>query len=88
MITGGRKVKTEAATEEEYDISPPENPIYELADPEQARIVMWRLDCFEKLGFTRTAATALAIRRDIERTRVEGLVAQGAFPHQVIGILL
>lgn len=64
------------------------DPLYNVGDPKEAQIVGWRVDCFERLGFAHTAALALAMRRDVDRSQVENLVAKGAAHAQVMGILL
>ena len=82
------RAATQPEADEEYELRPPGDPLYNLDDPSQRAVVEWKLDCFERLGFAPTAATALALRRDIEREKVESLVAKGARLSEVVAILL
>lgn len=87
MITGKRRAP-EVGEGEEYELAPSGPPLYELSDPEQRKIVGWKVDCFQRLGFGPTAASALAIRRDIGRGQVERMRTNGATCMQVVTILL
>lgn len=73
---------------DEYELRPPGDLTYELDDPKQREIVAWRVACFERLGFGPTAASAMAVRRDIDREQVERMVARGARLHHVVAIVL
>lgn len=63
-------------------------PLYDVHEPGDQAIVNWRLECFEAAGMELAAAAALAIRRDIDRARVEVLLARGATSAQVCEMLL
>lgn len=53
-----------------------------------AGIVDWRAECFARMGFSKFQAHTMAIRRDIDREYVEGLLAKGAHHSHVLEILL
>lgn len=73
---------------DEYEMRAPDDLLYNVEDSKEHRIVLWRLDCFERLGFSPTAAAALAVRRDIDRQKVQDMLLAGARPLQVAAILL
>lgn len=52
------------------------------------KIIAWRTLCFMHLGFMETPATALAMRRDIDRVAVQNLRRRGCTPKLVLEILL
>jgi hypothetical protein len=59
-----------------------------LYDPEgDGKIVDWRILCFMRLGFESLQASALAVRKDIDREAVARLIGRGATPDQVYAIL-
>lgn len=59
-----------------------------LYDPvADTKIVTWRLDSFERLGFDALEASALSVRRDIDREHVERMLKGGASHAQVMGIV-
>lgn len=51
------------------------------------KIVRWRLDSFERLGFGVLEASALSVRRDIDREDVERMLKGGASHAQVMSIV-
>jgi len=53
-----------------------------------AKIIDWRLGCFTRLGFSKLDASALSVRRDIDRQVVADMVAGGCPPHVVMDIVL
>jgi hypothetical protein len=61
-------------------------PLYDTEHDE--KIVDWRCDCFVDRGFLVIQATALAVRRDIDRVLVERLLDQGATHAEVMEIVL
>lgn len=71
---------------EEYTLAAPEVPLYDHR-VDQA-IVFFRAGSFLSCGFCYADALALALRRDVDRQRVEDLIDQGATPAQVMDILL
>lgn len=73
---------------EEYALRSEVTPTYNLDDAREARIVDWRVTCFEGLGFSPARAGALAMRRDVDRIEVERMAAAGASDEQVCLILL
>jgi hypothetical protein len=52
-----------------------------------ASVIGWRADNFAAMGFSHLEATALAIRRDVDREAVAKLLARGASPDQARRIL-
>jgi hypothetical protein len=52
-----------------------------------AKIIQWRAECFEKLGFATFSAHELAIRRDVDREQVERLLKAGARHAHVLEIV-
>lgn len=73
---------------DEYELGLPESPTYNTADMKEAAIVKWRTECFERIGFVAVAALALAMRKDIDREKVERMVAGGCRPVVAMEILL
>lgn len=73
---------------DEYELRPPGDPVYNVDEPKEAEIVGWRAECFEALGFAQVVAVSLAVRRDVDREFVKGLIEKGATPVQVAGIVL
>lgn len=67
---------------------PPGDSVYNVDETREAAIITWRADCFERYGFARYLATALAVRRDVDREYVATLIARGATPTQIAGIVL
>lgn len=63
-------------------------PTYSPEDGRDAQLVDWRILCFQGLGFTELNAVALAMRRDIDRARVESLLKAGASHIQVMAIVI
>lgn len=70
---------------EEYELRPNAMRLYDIRV--DAKIVGWRMECFERLGFNSVEAVKLARRRDVDREAVERWRAQGATPEQVLTIL-
>lgn len=72
---------------EEYELRAPDDaPLY---DAEKDRpLIDWRVGCFEALGFPVAFAIALALRRDVDREQVAGLIRRGATPMQALEIVL
>jgi cytochrome c-type biogenesis protein CcmH/NrfF len=64
------------------------SPTYNIDDEREAAIVAWRLRCLEAAGLEPLDASALAVRRDIDRVDVENLLRAGASSAQVRGICL
>lgn len=62
--------------------------IYNIDDEREAAIVAWRLTCLEAAGMEPLDASALAVRRDVDRVDVERLLDAGASSEQALGILL
>jgi hypothetical protein len=53
------------------------------------KIVDWRLLCFLRLGFSQLDASALAVRRDVDRHFVEHrLIRRGCPPRLAMEVLL
>lgn len=50
-------------------------------------IIAWRWRCFEDAGMATLDASALAVRRDVDRVTVETYLAQGATSAQVRELL-
>lgn len=73
---------------DEYEIRTPDELVYDLSDPVQRKVVGWRVDCFERLGLGVIEASALAVRRDIDRSQVENMLTNGASVNQVLSIVL
>jgi hypothetical protein len=69
-------------------MSAPTAPTYNMADEREAAIVRWRLRCFEGAGVEPLGASALALRRDIDRADVERLLQGGASSAEVCAIFL
>lgn len=65
-----------------------ESPLYDITDPEEGRVVAWRMECFERAGFAQLEASALALRRDVDRAVVERMVEDGAPPELIAEIVL
>lgn len=53
-----------------------------------AKIIDWRLGCFMRLGFSKLDASALSVRRDIDRQRVQDLRDSGCGHAMVMDIVL
>lgn len=53
-----------------------------------SKIIRWRCECFEALGFEMGDALKLALRRDIDRVVVEKAVKAGNSHHHVLEALL
>lgn len=71
---------------EEYELRTDADRLYDIeAD---AKVVGWRTDAFKALGFSAFAAAALAVRKDVDREKVQRMVGGGATPLQVAAILL
>lgn len=83
-----REPDPEIGEGEEYEMRSAGDPVYNVNDAKERGIVAWRVDCFERLGFRGTAALALAMRRDVDRERVEKLATQGATLQQIVAIFL
>lgn len=73
---------------DEYELRECSEPTYNLEDAKECDMVNWRAKCFLGAGLDIASATALAIRKDIDRVRVETMTAQGATGAQVCGALL
>lgn len=56
--------------------------------PVDEKIVHWRHEVFERLGFNRLQASAIACRKDVDREHVERLHKAGARPSQILAIVL
>lgn len=73
--------------DEEYDLTPPDGPpLYDAVHDH--KIVAWRELCFIKKGLELVHASALAMRRDIDRVDVERLADEGATSARIAEILL
>jgi len=83
-----RQKLPEVGEGEEYELRPVDDLTYDLSDAEQRKIVGWKVDCFERLGFGVVEASAMAVRRDIERERVESMVRKGASLELILEIVL
>lgn len=70
---------------DEYELTSPDARCYGEGD---GKLVAWRVLCFLDLGFDELGATALAIRKDVDRDEVQRLVRAGAAPSQVEEIVL
>lgn len=75
-----------AIGDEEYELRPAAMRVYD-ADAD-AKIVDWRLRCFVALGFTELDASAMAVRRDVDRDHVERLVKEGCSVGLILDIVL
>lgn len=73
---------------EEYELRREHTPRYDLSDDRELRIVKWRTECFERAGLPPLVSSEIALRKDIDRSRVESLVANGATHDQVRAIVL
>jgi len=69
---------------EEYELRPSATRRYEISV--DAKIVKWRTECFEALGFAMGQAMLLALRRDVDRSDVERMIKAGAKPEHVMAI--
>lgn len=83
-----RQKLAELGEGDEYELRPADSLTYDASDPEQRKVVSWRVACFEALGFGTTAAIAMAVRKDIDRTQVEAMLSGGATLAQVVEIVL
>jgi hypothetical protein len=63
-------------------------PLYDIDQPTQAKIVAWREQVFERLGFNVLKGRALAMRRDIDTHAVAHALEGGATHAQALGIFL
>jgi len=70
---------------DEYELRPNTPRLYTVAH--DAKIVKWRVECFEGLGFGMGQAMKLALRRDVDRADVERWVKNGASHEHVMAIL-
>ena len=68
---------------EEYDLRSPDELLYNLESEKDAKIVAWRVRCFERAGMTDLDATILALRRNVDRVDVERALKGGASSSQV-----
>lgn len=73
---------------DEYELRPNDTPTYNLDNERDAKIVAWRLSCLERAGLPLLDASAIALRRDIDREHVERMLGAGATPTQVRAIVL
>lgn len=71
---------------EEYELRTPAANLYDAEN--DAKIVGWRVECFEWMGFFHEHALAFAFRRDVDRAHVERLLNAGATHAQVVGLVL
>ena len=69
----------------EYDLRPDAERLYGTAD---AKIIKWRCECFEELGFAMGDALTLALRRDVDRVVVEKAIKAGNSHKHVMEALL
>lgn len=88
MHPEGRNVYGADLDGEEYELRSPGDPTYNVAEERDARIIEWRTRCFKGLGFTELNAAALAVRRDVDRARVERMLGAGASHVQVMAVEL
>ena len=63
-------------------------PTYNVEEERDAKLVAWRLECFTRAGVDELTASSLAVRRDIDRVRVERMTAAGATAAELRAILL
>jgi hypothetical protein len=63
-------------------------PTYSVEEPRDAELITWRLECFTRVGVDELTASSLAVRRDIDRARVERMVEGGATSSDLRAILL
>ena len=73
---------------EEYVLRAPGDLTYDVASPYDAKVIGWRAECFERAGLDALDATALAVRRDVDRERVLKLLAAGCSKDLVVEIML
>ena len=73
---------------EEYELRVNDAPTYNVDEPREAKLVAWRLECFERAGVDALTASSLAVRRDIDRERVTSMAEAGATGPQLRAILL
>lgn len=72
--------------EEWYELrAPAEERVYDAHH--DAKLIDWRMLCFLRAGLEHLHASALAIRRDVDREEVERLLNGGATPAQVLEIV-
>ena len=71
---------------EEYERRPLSVRTYDIEH--DAKIIAWRIDCFVRAGIEALHANALAIRRDIDRERVERMARAGCSSSRIGAILL
>lgn len=71
---------------DEYTVGTVDARVYDPTS--EIGIVQWRLQCFEADGFAPLGASALALRRDVDREMVGRMLAGGASHTQVLAILL
>jgi len=70
---------------EEYELRPDAQRLYGLGD---TKIIRWRVECFEALGFRMDDAMTLAMRRDVDRVVVEKAIKAGNSHRHVMEALL
>lgn len=63
-------------------------PLYDVNSPYDAQVIEWRAECFKRAGLESLDATALAMRRDVDRERVLKLLAAGCSHSCLLEILL
>lgn len=71
---------------EEYELRPNADRVYDVSV--DAKIVAWRSECFERLGFGMGDAMTLALRRDVDRVVVENAIKAGNRHEHVMEALL
>lgn len=71
---------------EEYELRQTDTPVFDVVA--DSKIVGWRTERLEGVGFTQLTATALAVRRDIDLHSACRMVERGATHEQVARILL
>lgn len=73
---------------DEYELRAADAPLYNVREPEERACANWRAKCFLDAGAELSAATALAVRRDIDAHVVVRMLERGATSTQVCEIML
>jgi hypothetical protein len=87
-MTGEERNARTSTDGEEYELHAVDVRLYNLDEPRDAKLVAWRLSCFEAAGIDELTASSLALHRDIDRVKVEAMVKDGATSADLRAILL
>lgn len=71
---------------EEYTLAATPARFYSMEH--DAKIVVWRAECFERAGLSSLHAQALAVCRDVDRVVVENMLKAGRTSAQILDYFL